>query len=311
MPKKSPASGPLWATGGQRLTAVANCAKSASRDFLGTEKRVSAVLVIASPRRIKATHRRRRKVTAGHVVQRYYDPGVGRFLSIDPVATSTNSGKNFSRYWYANNSPLRFTDPDGRYGNDGSFTDVQWRQFERSQTAAATRVDAAIVSLRSAISDPTANSATVRGFETAFGRGSFTHEGASRVLASLQGISSALHSDGSAATGGYLATRISTHGLSKLMKTDAKNIAAAGVVGGTTMYVNSGHKSASNGDLRSDILIHEAGHNGPASMQDQYYGPNNDKAYNLGTEAEQEAYKGLKSTGRAIVNPDNYVEFAQ
>jgi RHS repeat-associated protein len=69
---------------------------------------VSAVLAIASPRRIKATHRRRRKVTSGHFVQRYYDPQIGRFLSVDPVTT------NFNRYNYANNNPYRFSDPDGR-----------------------------------------------------------------------------------------------------------------------------------------------------------------------------------------------------
>jgi RHS repeat-associated protein len=79
---------------------------------LEDEKRVSAVLAIASPRRIKATHRRRRKVTAGHFVQRYYDPQIGRFLSIDPVAANTGAG--FNRYSYAANAPYSFTDPDGR-----------------------------------------------------------------------------------------------------------------------------------------------------------------------------------------------------
>jgi uncharacterized protein RhaS with RHS repeats len=46
--------------------------------------------------------------------QRYYDPGIGRFLSVDPVSTNANNGANFSRYWYGNNNPYRFTDPDGR-----------------------------------------------------------------------------------------------------------------------------------------------------------------------------------------------------
>ncbi|MGD9583326.1 MAG: RHS repeat-associated core domain-containing protein [Lysobacterales bacterium] len=50
--------------------------------------------------------------------QRYYDPIVGRFLSIDPVAADANTGGNFNRYWYANNNPYRFTDPDGRFGID-------------------------------------------------------------------------------------------------------------------------------------------------------------------------------------------------
>jgi len=46
--------------------------------------------------------------------QRYYDPIVGRFLSVDPVTADAGSGGNFNRYWYANNNPYRFTDPDGR-----------------------------------------------------------------------------------------------------------------------------------------------------------------------------------------------------
>lgn len=46
--------------------------------------------------------------------QRYYDPGIGRFLSVDPVTADAAGGTNFNRYWYANNNPYAFTDPDGR-----------------------------------------------------------------------------------------------------------------------------------------------------------------------------------------------------
>lgn len=51
-----------------------------------------------------------------YMQQRYYDPGIGRFLSVDPVTANGNTGGNFNRYWYANNNPYRFTDPDGRLG---------------------------------------------------------------------------------------------------------------------------------------------------------------------------------------------------
>ena len=37
-----------------------------------------------------------------------------RFLSVDPVTADGNTGTNFNRYWYANNNPYKFTDPDGR-----------------------------------------------------------------------------------------------------------------------------------------------------------------------------------------------------
>jgi RHS repeat-associated protein len=49
-----------------------------------------------------------------YMQQRYYDPDTDRFLSMDPVDVDTTNGANFDRYWYANDNPYRFTDPDGR-----------------------------------------------------------------------------------------------------------------------------------------------------------------------------------------------------
>ena len=46
--------------------------------------------------------------------QRYYDPMAGRFMSMDPVLTDTSTGGGFNRYNYANNSPYKYFDPDGR-----------------------------------------------------------------------------------------------------------------------------------------------------------------------------------------------------
>lgn len=39
---------------------------------------------------------------------------------MDPVAADGNIGVNFNRYWYANNNPFKFVDPDGRYVCKGS-----------------------------------------------------------------------------------------------------------------------------------------------------------------------------------------------
>lgn len=60
---------------------------------------------------------------AGHVMdattdltymqQRYYDQGIGKFLSVDPVTAMSSVG-SFNRYRYGNNNPYKFTDPDGR-----------------------------------------------------------------------------------------------------------------------------------------------------------------------------------------------------
>ena len=47
--------------------------------------------------------------------QRYYDPGIGAMLSVDPVtAYSKGDMRFFNRYSYAFNNPYKFTDPDGR-----------------------------------------------------------------------------------------------------------------------------------------------------------------------------------------------------
>lgn len=56
-----------------------------------------------------------------YMQQRYYDPLIGRFLSVDPVTANGGTGANFNRYWYANNNPYRFTDPDGRQSREFNF----------------------------------------------------------------------------------------------------------------------------------------------------------------------------------------------
>lgn len=49
---------------------------------------------------------------------RYYDPVIGRFYSNDPVGSLIHFTKGnlhgFNRYTYANNSPYKYIDPDGR-----------------------------------------------------------------------------------------------------------------------------------------------------------------------------------------------------
>ncbi|WP_417474262.1 RHS repeat domain-containing protein, partial [Luteimonas mephitis] len=50
-----------------------------------------------------------------YMQQRYYDPQIGKFLSVDPVTAYSNGDMRFfNRYAYAFNNPYKFTDPDGR-----------------------------------------------------------------------------------------------------------------------------------------------------------------------------------------------------
>jgi RHS repeat-associated protein len=49
-----------------------------------------------------------------YMQQRYYDPAIGRFLSVDPVGPLADPTNHFGRYHYGLNNPYRFIDPDGR-----------------------------------------------------------------------------------------------------------------------------------------------------------------------------------------------------
>jgi len=44
---------------------------------------------------------------------RYYDPGIGRFLSGDPIGARLGSPNDQNRYIYARNNPIRYVDPLG------------------------------------------------------------------------------------------------------------------------------------------------------------------------------------------------------
>ncbi len=55
-----------------------------------------------------------------YMQQRYYDPLVARFLSVDPVTAYSSPISSFNRYHYAANNPYRFFDPDGRKKKDNN-----------------------------------------------------------------------------------------------------------------------------------------------------------------------------------------------
>ncbi len=48
-----------------------------------------------------------------HMNGRLYSPELGRMLSPDPVTQAPEEGRNYNRYTYAYNNPLRYTDPSG------------------------------------------------------------------------------------------------------------------------------------------------------------------------------------------------------
>ena len=64
--------------------------------------------------------------------QRYYDPQIGRFLSVDPIDSS------FNRYSYAANNPYGFVDPDGRQSARAAAKDE--RDAKGNEVWGATRM---------------------------------------------------------------------------------------------------------------------------------------------------------------------------
>jgi uncharacterized protein RhaS with RHS repeats len=45
---------------------------------------------------------------------KYYNPTLGRFLSVDPMGGEVGSSQGWNRYSYVENRPLMLVDPDGR-----------------------------------------------------------------------------------------------------------------------------------------------------------------------------------------------------
>jgi hypothetical protein len=76
--------------------------------------------------------------------QRYYDPLLGRFLSVDPVtAHDSQDWRHFNRYSYAYGNPYKFLDPDGRSPPKGCG-DGTCESYDRRMQAAAEAIAPAV-----------------------------------------------------------------------------------------------------------------------------------------------------------------------
>jgi len=86
-----------------------------------------------------------------YMQQRYYDPLLGLFISVDSVEVDGVNGALFNRYMYAANNPYSFFDPDGRCtgsriknGNGtcastGGFTTQDMNARSNGESRASTR----------------------------------------------------------------------------------------------------------------------------------------------------------------------------
>ncbi|MDV0437195.1 RHS repeat-associated core domain-containing protein [Xanthomonas sacchari] len=125
-----------------------------------------------------------------YMQQRYYDSVVGRFLSVDPVSVSSAKGSNMNRYWYSNNNPYRFIDPDGRYvcssGSDSDCKAVKAALRDaRSMTQSAIKVGEDKAALNSVLKflgkDGVDNGVTIK-FGDGYGMGNTLSQGGKTTI---------------------------------------------------------------------------------------------------------------------------------
>ena len=74
---------------------------------------------------------------------RFYDPVIGRFLSIDPVGFTPEEPYMFNRYAYVGNDPVNFWDPFGEctYDDDGNAVSGLCGVDEESQALVDRQLD--------------------------------------------------------------------------------------------------------------------------------------------------------------------------
>ena len=53
---------------------------------------------------------------------RWFEPEIGRFLSVDPAPFDQDNPSTYNHYAYANNNPYRYLDPDGREAAQVGFS---------------------------------------------------------------------------------------------------------------------------------------------------------------------------------------------
>lgn len=90
-------------------------------------------------------HRYDASTSLVYMQARYYDPKIGRFLSVDPITFAPNQPQHFNRYWYGNGNPYKYTDPTGKDGWNFVFNPTmtpQQMQNYAQVSAARDRVNA-------------------------------------------------------------------------------------------------------------------------------------------------------------------------
>jgi len=240
-----------------------------------------------------------------YMQQRYYDPQIGRFLSVDPVTADGSTGRNFNRYWYANNNPYGFTDPDGRLSRGTGFDDSQWKGFDRAQQIAAKSLEKAAAKITAALATGKGIKRVTRSFERNFGEGSATPENMAKVAASMTTMAGALRDTS--------ATAIPANGMGAQAMTAAYSNMTPDVLAGVPtsgppqVIINLDHPGLGSTSTLAWGVGHETGH-AALGLKDQPVNGHN--AYKFGTKEQRDAFKTLPSQQR-LVNPDHLMDQAR
>jgi RHS repeat-associated protein len=242
-----------------------------------------------------------------YMQQRYYDPRVARFWSVDPVTVSSVGG-NFNRYWYGNDNPYRFTDPDGRFAKGSGWTAESWKKFDQAQQAAANDLtkQADIITQALASGGQALANAQVD-FETSFGAGSGTVENMSTMAGNLTKMAAALATHNKSS--GFVANAKTATEMSSY-KDFSRDVAMGVQSGSSIVLVNSDHFTFGNVPAMSRSIAHESAH-AALGFPDQMV--DGAKAISSGPPAQRAAFIQLPliDPGRAMRNPDTIMGYGQ
>ena len=167
-----------------------------------------------------------------YMQQRYYDPGIGRFLSVDPVTAYDGDSRYFNRYWYAAGNPYKYTDPDGRILD--TVADIGFVAYSTYKLA----------------TEPSWTNAAALGADLLGAAVPFATGLGAGVRATSHGVDAARAADQAGDSARFTVTPNGT-ALDTSKDVNLVSTSKPTSEGGAFLQIHSGHKDAKAGDVRS------------------------------------------------------------
>lgn len=241
-----------------------------------------------------------------YMQQRYMDPELGMFLSVDPVTAYEQPVGQFNRYRYAQGNPYKFIDPDGRLSRGSGWTDRQWKTFDSAQQSAAGSLEKAAGKITSAMA--TGGKALQRAeksFERNFGAGTATPENMAKAAGDMSSMAGALRDTSS---GAIPANAMTSQALAAAYpNVGADTLAGVPTAGPKQVLVNVSHPSFNSASTLAWGAGHETAH-AVLGYKDQRM--NGISAYKFGTKEQQGVFGSLPG-GQRLINPDHLMDQAR